>query len=357
MAILDLPDMLAAVIKPVAETLPAQPILKSSFVWKQIAEPVEPFLLAVAECLEGQVGEFEPEIAEFARYAIAARGKQLRPILVSLSGSATGAVSEQHVRVAAIIEMVHLATLVHDDIMDGAELRRGRPTLSAHWGNEISVLLGDCLFAHAVKMAAVFTTPEICRAVATSTNTVCSGEILQTQQRHNFRLPRPEYFRILSMKTAELFALACDLGAFLTNTTPECRDALRHYGMSLGTAYQIYDDCLDLFGLESAAGKSLGTDLAKGKLTLPIFHIFDRATATERGHLQDLIKNWQPGHLPEILEMAERYQSLAESRRVIHQYLGAARLTLQGIPTGDGRNGLASLADYLSEQTDQLDEA
>ena len=347
--------MLAADTKPVEESLPAQPISKSSFVWKQIAEPVEPFLQAVADCLEGQVGEFEPEIAEFARYAIAARGKQLRPILVSLSGKATGTVSEQHVRVAAIIEMVHLATLVHDDIMDGAELRRGRPTLSAHWGNEISVLLGDCLFAHAVKMAAVFTTPEVCRAVATSTNTVCSGEILQTQQRHNFRLARPQYFRILSMKTAELFALACDLGAFLTGPTPANREMLRHYGMSLGTAYQIYDDCLDLFGSESAAGKSLGTDLAKGKLTLPVFHIFDRATPAEQNRLQDLIKNWQPGHLPEILEMAERYQSLAESRRVIHQYLGMARQSLQGIPAGDGRTGLMGLADYLSQQADSLE--
>ena len=357
MAILDLRNMLAAVTKPVDETLSTQPISKPSFVWKQIAEPVEPFLQAVADCLEGQVGEFEPEIAEFARYAIAARGKQLRPILVSLSGSATGNVGEQHVRVAAIIEMVHLATLVHDDIMDGAELRRGRPTLSAHWGNEISVLLGDCLFAHAVKMAAVFTTPEICRAVATSTNTVCSGEILQTQQRHNFRLPRPEYFRILSMKTAELFALACDLGAFLTSAAPTRREALRHYGMSLGTAYQIYDDCLDLFGSETAAGKSLGTDLAKGKLTLPIFHIFDRATAVERSHLEDLINNWQPGHLPEILEMAEHYQSLAESRRVIQQYLGSARQALQSIPPGDGRSGLTYLSDYLSQQTDKLEEA
>src|ERR1700756_4001853 len=257
--------------------------------WKDIAEPVAPFLEAVAVRLGKQVREFDPAIAPYAEYALTGQGKQLRPALVAMSASAIGKLNESHVTVAVIIEMVHLATLVHDDVIDEAEVRRGRLTLGANWGNEIAVLFGDCLFAQALKLAASFPTPEICRAVAMATNTVCSGEILQTRQRRNFQFSQNEYFKILEMKTAELFALSCDLGACLSGATPAQRNALREFGIALGTAYQVYDDCLDLFGSEAAAGKSLGTDLAKGKLTLPILRFWERASAAEKARMQDLI--------------------------------------------------------------------
>ena len=181
---------------------------------------------------------------------------------------------------AVIIEMVHLATLVHDDIIDEADLRRGRPSLAANWGTEVSVLLGDCLFAHALKLAASFPTPEICREVAAATNTVCAGEILQTRSRGNFEVARGHYFKMLAMKTAELFALSCHLGGLLSKAPPPRREALRQYGLALGTAYQLYDDCLDVLGSEAAAGKSLGADLAKGKMTLPVL---DRARPRHAG--------------------------------------------------------------------------
>src|SRR3984957_1546445 len=174
--------------------------------WKHIAEPVQPFLEAVAFRLGKQLREFEPDVAPYAEYALIGQGKQLRHALVALSASAVGKLEESHVTVAVIIEMVHLATLVHDDVMDEAEIRRGRLTLGANWGNEIAVLFGDCLFAQALKLAASFPTPEICRAVAMASNTVCSGEILQTQHRRNFQFSQDEYFKILEMKTAELFA-------------------------------------------------------------------------------------------------------------------------------------------------------
>src|SRR5262249_39302112 len=149
---------------------------------------------------------------------------------------------------AVIIEMVHLATLVHDDVMDEAEIRRGQPTLAANYGNEIAVLFGDCLFAQSVKLAASFPTPEVCRSVAMAVNTVCTGEILQTQHRRNFTASRKDYFRVIEMKTAELFGLSCDLAAFLSGATAKQRSALREFGMAFGTAYQVYDDCVDLFG-------------------------------------------------------------------------------------------------------------
>src|SRR5580765_1456804 len=286
--------MLATQISSVTAHKPVTWPLDTVPAWKQLIGSAEPFLKEVSRCLAEQIQAFDSEIAQYAAYALTNQGKQLRPALVALSAGATGQINDSHVLAAVIIEMVHLATLVHDDVIDEAEIRRGRPTLAASWGNEISVLLGDCLFAHALKLAASFPTPEICRAVAAATNTVCSGEILQTQRRKNFELSRAEYFKVLSMKTGELFALSCDLGAFLSGATSPNRGALRQYGLALGTAYQVYDDCLDLFGSEDSAGKSLGTDLAKGKMTLPMLWLLERASASERAKIKALVQDWEP---------------------------------------------------------------
>ena len=160
----------------------------------------------------------------------------MRPTILALSAGALGEVTEAHVTAAVIIEMVHLATLVHDDVMDEAEIRRDQLTLAANWGNEIAVLFGDCLFAQALKLAASFPTPEVCRAVAMATNTVCSGEILQTQHRRKFQVSRREYFRVIEMKTAALFTLSCDLAGFLSNASVEHRAALRQFGGAFGVA-------------------------------------------------------------------------------------------------------------------------
>lgn len=346
--------MLAAETKWVAVPLATASPQKSSGTWNEVLEAVDPFLKAVAKRLVAQAEEFEPEISTYANYALSSHGKQLRPLLVSLSGKASGTVNDNHVTVAVIIEMVHLATLVHDDIIDEAKLRRGRATLSAKWGTEISVLLGDCLFAHALKLAAGFPTPEICRAVASATNTVCSGEILQTQCRRKFQLSREEYFKILAMKTAELFALSCDLGGFLSQASSTQREALHQYGMALGTAYQLYDDCLDVFGSESAAGKTLGNDLANGEITLPLLIAMERMTAEERSQLEAHLQNWNSEKFVNVRTLLEKYNVLAESRRIIHQHLTAARQTLQILPDSEGRDGLACLADYLAKQSDAL---
>src|SRR5688572_1036902 len=275
-------------------------LAKSPVDWKQIVQPLEPFLQAVSKQMGEQISAFDADLAAYAAYALTAQGKQLRPALVGLSANATGKIEESHVTVAVIIEMVHLATLVHDDVMDEAIIRRGRPTLAANWGNEISVLVGDCLFAQSLRLAASFPTPEICREVAAATNTVCSGEILQTQRRRNFNFAQEEYFKVLEMKTGELFALSCSLGAFLSAADPLQRNALRRYGLAIGTAYQVFDDCLDLFGQEASAGKSLGTDLAKGKLTLPILLLLERIDPGRRQKVQDLVEQWNREYVPEM---------------------------------------------------------
>jgi octaprenyl-diphosphate synthase len=327
---------------------------ESACSWKKIIEPVEPFLEAVGNRLTKQVSSFEPDLAPYAEYALNGNGKHLRPALVALSANAVGKVTDAHVTVAVIIEMVHLATLVHDDVMDEAEIRRGKLTLAANWGNEIAVLFGDCLFAQALKLAASFPTTEICREVAMATNTVCSGEILQTQHRRDFQFTRENYFKVLEMKTAELFALSCDLSACLSGTPTERRAALRQFGLAFGTAYQVFDDCVDLFGSEVAAGKSLGTDLAKGKLTLPVLLLRERADAADRARLQEWVQNWQEGALASISELLERYETLGASLEIIEQFLEKARQVLRGLPASKGRAALMDLTEYLARQAAEL---
>lgn len=346
--------MLAAGTKSVAAPIAEPSDAAAGQLWKQIVGPVEPFLDEVASRLAEQVNAFDPGLQAYADYALNGQGKQLRPALVALTAQALGGPREEHITVATIIEMVHLATLVHDDVMDEAELRRGRLTLAANWGNEIAVLFGDCLFARALQLAAGFPTPEICRAVATATNTVCAGELLQTQHRRNFPVSQREYFNVLEMKTAELFALSCDLGALTSGAPATQRAALRAFGMAFGTAYQLYDDCLDLFGVESQAGKSLGTDLAKGKLTLPVLLLWEKAATADRQHLERLVQQWQPGALDEVMELLTRNATVEPSLAVIHRHLKQAGECLRALPETPGRAGLLGAAEFLARQTDAL---
>ena len=346
--------MLAAdskvVSAPLADALRGEPVLS----WKRIIDPVEPFLDTVSSQLALQVEAFDRELAPYADYALNGQGKQLRPALVALAARTLGTVKDAHVKVAVIIEMVHLATLVHDDVMDEAQIRRGQLTLAANWGNDIAVLFGDCLFARALTLAASFPTPEVCRAVAMATNTVCSGEIIQTQHSGDFKFTREQYFRVLEMKTAELFALSCELSAVLSGATAEQRRALRDFGLAFGVAYQIYDDCVDLFGSEAVAGKSLGTDLAKGKLTLPVLLLWERATTSDRARLKSLVADWQGQALKPLGQLLAKYETLSGSLEVFGQYLEQSRQALLTLPASEGRAGLLGLTEFLARQTDGL---
>jgi len=342
--------MLAADSKVVSAPTRSASRSGSMYSWKEIIHPVEPFLHTVTSRLMKQVTTFDADLVTYAEYALNGNGKHLRPALVALSASALGKPTDSHVTVAVIIEMVHLATLVHDDVMDEAEIRRGRLTFAANWGNEIAVLFGDCLFAQALKLAASFPTPEICRAVAVATNTVCSGEILQMQHRRDFQFTRDKYFKVLEMKTAELFALSCELSAFLSGADVQTREQLRKFGLAFGTAYQVFDDCVDLFGSESGAGKTLGTDLAKGKLTLPVLLAFERADSSDRAELQELVKTWKPGSMAAVGRLLAKYDALPSSIEITEQYLGNSREILALLPKTPGCEHLDQLVDYLAAQ-------
>ena len=337
---------------PALPTMPSSaPLELISSDWDPVVAPVRDFLERVSVRLEDQVIEFESEIQEYARYALENQGKQLRPTLVALCGGSVGEVTEESVTIAAIIEMIHLATLVHDDIMDEALVRRRRPTLANRWGNGVAVLLGDCLFAHALKLASGLSSTEICKLVATSSERVCAGEILQSHRRRRWSLDRPDYFKVIEMKTAELFALACDLGSRLSGGTSAEIGALRRYGLALGTAYQIYDDCLDLFGAESVVGKSLGTDLSSGKVTLPLIVCLEQCESREREELIASLNSWEPAKFQEIRLKLEQCGALNESRRVIAEFLNAAESALSEIKPGPEIDALLALNCFLARQT------
>ena len=319
--------------------------------WQDIVEPLQPFLVDVVSHMEEQVAQFDPEIAAYTRYALSNQGKHLRPVLLALAGNTMGQTGGDHVKVASIVEMVHLATLVHDDVMDEARVRRRRPTLAANWGNQISVLVGDCLFAHALTLAASFPTPVICRKVAQATNTVCSGEILQTHRQLNFEATREEYFKVISMKTAELFALSCELGGMLSGGSEDERMALHSYGMALGTAYQIYDDCVDVFGNEVSVGKSLGTDVASGKMTLPLLMLLEDVAGDERVRLEEWLRSWRPHFFERIAKLMEGQDILRRSQRIIWDYLAQAQDALTRLPDSEGTAALSAVVNFLGRQT------
>ena len=291
---------------PAKESVPA-PDLAGVF------RRVGPHLAALDGFMRSQVDGFEPEIREMAAYCLDTTGKRLRPALVFFSGwQGNGIVSDDLVRAAGVIEMVHLATLVHDDIMDGAEIRRNRRTAARAFGPDAAVLLGDALFSQALHVAAQFPTAEVCRVVSESTRRVCSGEIMQTLRRRDINLSLADYWRIIDLKTAELFRVSCFLGGRLGGYPPEFSAAAARFGRHLGVGYQIYDDLLDFLGEEQRTGKTLGTDLATGKLTLPLMLLLDKLPAPEREALVQTVRDGIPGTLA------------ASTRQMREQGVGAA---------------------------------
>jgi octaprenyl-diphosphate synthase len=318
--------------------------------WQHLIQPVESFMESVSHRLVEQVDAFDPGLRDYAEYALTGHGKHLRPALVALSAGTVGAVGKDHVVAAVVIEMVHLATLVHDDVMDEASIRRGGPTLAARWGNETAVLFGDCLFAEALRLAASFPTPEVCRAVASATNTVCAGEILQTRHRGDFDLTLEDYLKVIDMKTAELFALSCDLAAYLTHASEVHRGALKRFGRAFGVAYQIFDDCQDVFGSEAAAGKSLGTDLAKGKLTLPLIELRRRVSNGDLIKLEALFRKGEVSGLGDLRRLLMRHGILDECKLVICSKLAEAREALTVLPRGGSVGHLEDCTRFLEGQ-------
>jgi octaprenyl-diphosphate synthase len=315
-----------------------------------------PHMAELDRFLHAQLAAFEPEIRAMADYCIDTSGKRIRPALVFLSGwRGPGAVATDLVRVAAVVELVHLATLVHDDIMDDADVRRSRRTAAREYGATPAVLLGDVLFAHALHLATQFPTTEICAAVSESTRRVCAGEIVQTLRRGSTNITRADYQRIIDLKTAELFRVSCFLGAKLGGFAPGYVEASSRFGRHLGIAYQIYDDLADFFGEEARIGKTLGTDLASGKLTLPLIVLGERLPPAERAALTEEILGRHPPQLPLRLRQMRETGVFTAVSEAVYAELATAKAAFAEWPDQEPTPLLLGLGDVLCAQLRALE--
>ncbi|NNE90795.1 MAG: polyprenyl synthetase family protein [Verrucomicrobiales bacterium] len=294
-----------------------------------------------------QARRFDPAVEPYVAYICNTSGKRIRPALTFLAGGATGAVTEFHHKLAITLELIHIATLVHDDIIDGADIRRQAPTANAKWGNALSVLLGDCLFAHALMLSTEFDDSAIGRKVAIAANEVATGEIIQTQRRFDLQLTREDYFDIIRKKTAALFAAATELGARLNGESEDVQAAMKEFGLNIGTAYQIYDDCIDLVGEEEEIGKTLRTDLNKGKLTLPILNLLSRATERQREKLNRLLIQKEPIDVSALASIADYDGSIESAIDTGQDLVEKARENLLVLPGNEYSAALGSITNFL----------
>lgn len=314
-----------------------------------------PHMAALDVFLQQQIVAFEPEIRAMADYCIDTSGKRIRPALVFVSGwRHAGEVNPDLVRVAAVVELVHLATLVHDDIMDGAEVRRSRRTAAREYGATAAVLLGDALFAHALHLATQFPTNEVCAAVSESTRRVVSGEIVQTLRRGSTNVSPADYRRIIDLKTAELFRVSCHLGARLGGFAPDYVNAVARFGRHLGIAYQIYDDLADYFGEEKRIGKTLGTDLASGKLTLPLLELMDRLSPDGRTELIHEIVGERPPQLALRLRQMAEFGIFGVVAEAVQHEIGEATAALKPFTQEPPTTLLLNLSEVLDAQVAAL---
>jgi len=308
---------------------------------------LRPELDRVEARIRSQADSFDPAVEPYVAYLCNTSGKRIRPALVFLAGGATGGVTADHDKLAVILELIHIATLVHDDIIDGAEIRRQAPTANAKWGSALSVLLGDALFSHALMLSTGFDDQEIGRKVAASAHEVCTGEIIQTQRRFDLKLQRDEYFEIIRKKTAALFAAAMELGAQLNGAPDETCQRLRNFGMAIGTAYQVYDDCIDLVGEEEEFGKTLRTDLNKGKLTLPILNLLDSSSDKQRARLHRILLQKEPVNVEALAGIADYTGAIESSIDAGKSLVEGARLSLETVDGGKHRRALHGICDLV----------
>jgi octaprenyl-diphosphate synthase len=300
------------------------------------------------------VASLDSEVAlvnQVAHYIVAGGGKRLRPLLVLLAARACGYGGTHHVQAAAIVEFIHTATLLHDDVVDGSDLRRGRDTANAVFGNEASVLVGDFLYSRAFQMMVCIGEMRIMDVMADATNVIAEGEVLQLMNCHDPDTDEARYFEVIRSKTAKLFEAGARVAAILAGADKEAEAALADYGMMLGTAFQLIDDVLDYGGATEEMGKNLGDDLAEGKPTLPLIHAMREGTVKQRTIIRRTIEHGGLDDLEAIRNAIESTGALHYTARLAREQAAAAVGSLATLPESAFRDALASLARIAVERT------
>ncbi|MFA5251821.1 MAG: polyprenyl synthetase family protein [Phycisphaerae bacterium] len=312
---------------------------------KQVKELMSKELLSCP----GKVG-----VRRLVEHQNSSGGKMIRPGLVLLAGGAVGKITDKHIHIAAIMEMIHNATLLHDDVIDEGQSRRGRATVNSLWGNESAVLLGDFLLSKVFKMCADLE-PHIVKIIAAAASRTCEGELRQITQRGNWQLSETEYIDIITDKSAALFSNCCYLGGFLGGAGETELRLLSDFGLNFGIAFQITDDLLDLIGDQNKTGKSIGNDLDNGKVTLPVINLIETANEADKELVRGILEGCgKKGYEKRYDVLAEKLQScgsIGYAQKRAQEFAGQAIAAIEGFSHSESKNALIELSRFVTHRT------
>ncbi len=313
---------------------------------------LEPYLAQVNDLFASELASDLDHVQTLSNHVERFRGKMLRPVLVFLSGLAARGVDkplgQTHITIATVVEMVHVATLVHDDVLDNAEIRRRGATINHLHGNEAAVLLGDLLISHAYHLCSSLESQIASRAIGRTTNIVCEGELTQNFNRGNWELTEQTYFDIIYRKTASLIETSCRLGAWASNADAATVEALGNYGRDVGMAFQIVDDILDIAGHQKTVGKTLGSDIEKGKLTLPMIHFLATAAPTHQQLLSSLLESDASDRIDNARQLLIPSPSMRYARNRAQQLVDQAIAAISELPESEFRQILIDMARFVT---------
>lgn len=295
--------------------------------------------------------ELQPQtnsLAELISHISKYKGKRLRPALTILSGKCLGDIMPQHIDIAVVVEMVHTATLVHDDIIDEASMRRHVESVNSKWGREVSILFGDYLFSRGFTILSALDSQIATLTLSQTVNTMCEGEIIQLQRRYDIGLSEEDYLDIIERKTASLCAASCRLGATFAGANHKTSEMLSNYGLKIGSAFQIVDDCLDVMGTEEEIGKSLNSDIQKGKLTLPLIHLVNQLPVKELETTRELIFQGNAKETKNaIVELLTEHDAVEYAFDKAREIIKQAKVEISPLPDSQYKTALMNLADFV----------
>jgi octaprenyl-diphosphate synthase len=304
---------------------------------------IDPDMKAVDAVIRQRLHSEVVLVRQVAEYIIQSGGKRLRPALVLLAAGAMGYRGTHHHEMAAVVEFIHTATLLHDDVVDESALRRGRNTANAMFGNAASVLVGDFLYSRAFQMMVSVDNMRVMRVLSDATNVIAEGEVLQLMNCHDADVDEARYLQVIRYKTAKLFEAAAQLGAILGGGSEEIERGLADYGMHLGTAFQIIDDVLDYSGAEAETGKHLGDDLAEGKPTLPLIYVMQHGTAEQAALVRNAIEQGGRDDFAAVLAVVRSSGALDHARRVAESEALLAASAISALPASQYKDSLLQL--------------
>ncbi len=323
-----------------------------SMTLEEICLPIKSDLQGIEKVIQAKCASSFPFVTHVAEYVARNGGKRLRPILCLLSSRLAGASGPETIDCAAAMEFFHTATLMHDDVIDDADIRRGKQSANSRWGNQVSVLVGDFFYCRASSLLVGTGNMRIIRLITNVMRITTEGEILEISKSNDLQTTEEDYLSIVEQKTAVLIGASCEIGGILGNISEEFLSALRSYGLSVGCAFQLADDILDYISDPNQFGKTRGTDLREGKLTLPLIIALSRATEPEKRLIKDALiaERLEENHFKEIVSVIEKYGGLKGTHTRAQKFVAQAKESLSLFKPSIEREALLSLADYVIER-------